>query len=238
MRALPFSGLMGFQFVLFGWLVKHAVSFVGHSRHCSFSRHASPSGWEVKHQQDYQHRHEVSRRAATTNTEESTSSSSTEETLFDLLTSPETKQLLSMPGCSVVDVTLEDHRPLGCVVEESLASPPWTTLSKTPNSALPLVLKPKDGSNSGNTLVFVATVHAGGAAALSGIRPGDVICGVSSVMDSALLQDVTGSGMDVVYVRFLLLLLVGMLCLCSFAGMRRRSLSLLLYVKQQALLCH
>jgi membrane-associated protease RseP (regulator of RpoE activity) len=62
-----------------------------------------------------------------------------------------------------VDVTLQNHRPLGCVIEESLAS------SSVPN----------------HRIVFVASVTPLGSAAQAGLQPGDVIVGVSNSLRNA-----------------------------------------------------
>jgi hypothetical protein len=70
-------------------------------------------------------------------------------------------------------VTLVEHRPMGCIVEESLA----TTVTGT---------------------VFVASVKQGGNAALAGVVPGDVIVGITGLFGE--LEDVSGMGIDKVYV--------------------------------------
>lgn len=72
----------------------------------------------------------------------------------------------------MVQATLPLHRPVGCVVEESLAPPAGT--------------------------VFVASVKPGGHADRAGVAPGDVIVGVTGIFGA--LEDVTGLGIDKVYV--------------------------------------
>ena len=67
----------------------------------------------------------------------------------------------------VVEVTMKDHRPLGCTVEESLAE-------------------------AGT--VFVASVKAGGNAGAAGLLPGDVIAGVMGLFGD--VEDVSGLGIE------------------------------------------
>jgi hypothetical protein len=66
------------------------------------------------------------------------------------------------PALSVeIDIVLSHHRPLGCVIEESLAS-----------------------SQPNQHIVFVASVTEGGAAAQAGLLTGDVIIGLSNAFVS------------------------------------------------------
>jgi hypothetical protein len=100
-----------------------------------------------------------------------------------------------------MDVIMPYHRPLGCVIEESLAS----SSSSQPN----------------HYTVFVASVTEGGAAAQAGLLPGDVIVGLSNsllqqqpcvdtnmtttdTVRSVVLTNVTGWGIDSVYVSYIL----------------------------------
>jgi hypothetical protein len=81
----------------------------------------------------------------------------------------------SKPPPALVNVTLTKHRPLGCVVEESVAI-----------------------TNNLARLVFVASVSPLGHAAKAGIQLGDVIVGVSGLFQ---VESVLGQGIDVVYVE-------------------------------------
>lgn len=56
-----------------------------------------------------------------------------------------------------IDIIIPNHRPLGCVIEESLAS-----------------------SQPNNHVVFVASITEGGAAAQAGLLPGDVVVGLGN----------------------------------------------------------
>jgi PDZ domain len=76
---------------------------------------------------------------------------------------------------TLVNVTLTKHRPLGCVVEESVAI-----------------------TNAVQHLVFVASVSPNGHAATAGINVGDVIVGVSGLFGP--VECVLGQGIDIVYV--------------------------------------
>jgi hypothetical protein len=61
----------------------------------------------------------------------------------------------------IVDITLQHHRPLGCVIEESLAT----------SSTI---------KGSTNKIVFVTSTSSNGNAEQAGIMIGDVIVGISS----------------------------------------------------------
>jgi S1-C subfamily serine protease len=72
-------------------------------------------------------------------------------------------------GAEVVELSLTEHRPLGCTVEESL------------------------GKKYGN-LVFCSKVTPGGFAEKAGVQPGDVFLGISGMFDA--LEDVTSAGIE------------------------------------------
>jgi hypothetical protein len=92
----------------------------------------------------------------------------------------------SKPPPALVNVTLTKHRPLGCVVEESVAY-----------------------TNNLARLVFVASLSPLGHAAKAGIQLGDVIVGVSGLFQ---VESVLGQGIDVVYVETFLFGVVQALC--------------------------
>ena len=73
--------------------------------------------------------------------------------------------------CILQQFTLNDHKPLGCSVEESLAVEDETA-----------------------NYVFVSEVKKGGNAAKAGLKEGDVIVQLSGTFDE--LVDVTGLGID------------------------------------------
>mmetsp|Transcript_22562 Transcript_22562/g.37320 ORF Transcript_22562/g.37320 Transcript_22562/m.37320 type:complete len:270 (+) Transcript_22562:120-929(+) len=75
----------------------------------------------------------------------------------------------AFPSAEVLEVSLPDHKPLGCSVEESLGD---------------TALKP----------VFVSKVVPGGNAAKAGIKVGDVIVGVTGIFGG--LRSVLGKGID------------------------------------------
>lgn len=77
----------------------------------------------------------------------------------------------SLENAFLKEFELEEHKPLGCSVEESLASEP-------------------DGVKH----VFVAEVNDGGNAAKAGLRKGDVIVQLSGTFDEIL--DVSGLGIE------------------------------------------
>jgi hypothetical protein len=76
----------------------------------------------------------------------------------------------------LVNVTLTQHRPLGCIVEESVAL-----------------------TNTLPHLVFVASVSPNGHAAKAGIQVGDVIVAMSGLFGQ--VESVLGQGIDIVYVK-------------------------------------
>lgn len=75
-----------------------------------------------------------------------------------------------LQGADIVELTMKDHRPLGCTVEESL------------------------GKGYEN-VVFCSKVKEGGFAAQLGIVPGDVFIGVSGMFGDDL-EDVTRAGIE------------------------------------------
>lgn len=102
-------------------------------------------------------RRDVLRRSQVSDEEEA-SSSSTTTTTVDFLQDAETLEL-----------SMSDHRPLGCTVEESL------------------------GQRYG-PLVFCSKVTPGGFAEQAGIQPGDVFLGVSGMFGG--MEDVIEAGIE------------------------------------------
>ena len=136
----------------------------------------------------------------TTTSTASSSSSSSSKTSTVVTTIAET----SLTGV-VMDITFSQHRPLGCVIEESLVSPPVTTITVS----------------LGN-IVFITSVTANGFAQQAGLLVGDVIIGVSTAFTTtnnkdecnvsslpSTIMDVTGFGIERVYV-------IDDVCLISF----------------------
>jgi hypothetical protein len=87
----------------------------------------------------------------------------------------------------LVNVTLTKHRPLGCIVEESVAL-----------------------TNTLPHLVFVASVSPNGHAAKAGIQVGDVIVAMSGLFGQ--VESVLGQGIDIVYVKVSVLCVEKTLC--------------------------
>ena len=77
----------------------------------------------------------------------------------------------SLSGSRLYEFKLDQHKPLGCSVEESLANEP-------------------DAAKH----VFVAEVNQGGNAEKIGLRVGDVIVQLSGTFDAVV--DVTGLGIE------------------------------------------
>ncbi|KAL7553473.1 hypothetical protein ACHAWF_016780 [Thalassiosira exigua] len=77
----------------------------------------------------------------------------------------------SLAGCTVHEYELKEHKPLGCSVEESMAS-----------------------ELDGAKYVFVAEVNSGGNAIKVGLREGDVIVQLSGTFDEVV--DVAGLGIE------------------------------------------
>lgn len=80
-----------------------------------------------------------------------------------------------------LSLTLKQHKPLGCTVEESLSTSTSTTTTKQNNKSL--------------HYVFVTKVVEGGHAAKAGILPGDVIIGVTDMFGQET-ENVAGMGID------------------------------------------
>ena len=74
------------------------------------------------------------------------------------------------PGADIVTLQMEDHRPLGCTVEESLD-------------------EEKD-----RNIVFVSKLVEGGNAEKGGVEVGDVLVGVTGMFSECIL--VLESGLD------------------------------------------
>ena len=74
-----------------------------------------------------------------------------------------------LQGADIMELTLFEHRPLGCTVEESL------------------------GKRFKN-VVFCTKVTPGGFADQAGVQPGDVFLGVSGLFGN--LEDVSRAGLD------------------------------------------
>ena len=74
-----------------------------------------------------------------------------------------------LQGAEILELTLPDHRPLGCTVEESLGK-------RFPN------------------IVFCSKVTPDGFAEKAGVHPGDVFLGVSGMFGN--VEDVTLAGID------------------------------------------
>jgi hypothetical protein len=155
------------------------------------------------------------------NIDETTTSTSPSSTSTTVVT---TIAETSLTGV-IVDVTFTQHRPLGCIIEESLVTP--TSVTNTNNKALPSKSSSSSSSSSlqdnrkKNHIVFITSVTANGFADRAGLLVGDVIIGVSTAFttstsifsneecnletSSSTIIDVTGFGIDRVYVfhRFL-----------------------------------
>jgi S1-C subfamily serine protease len=71
----------------------------------------------------------------------------------------------------MLELNLEEHRPLGCTVEEALGK-------------------------GCEKLVFVSKIVPGGCAAQAGMQVGDVVVGVSSLLGHDGMEDVTRAGID------------------------------------------
>jgi S1-C subfamily serine protease len=76
-----------------------------------------------------------------------------------------------LKGAAMLDLCLEQHRPLGCTVEEALGK-------------------------GYEKLVFVSKIVPGGCAAQAGIQVGDVVVGVSSLLGDDGMEDVARAGID------------------------------------------
>jgi hypothetical protein len=122
----------------------------------------------------------------------------------------------NMNGLSgvLVDITFQSnqHRPLGCIIEESLATSKSTTTTTTASSSTSTTAPPQ--------VVFISSTTEPGAAAQAGLLVGDVIVGVSHpytttvtttttptsttttpTASSANVMDVAGYTIERMYVR-------------------------------------
>ena len=82
--------------------------------------------------------------------------------------------MLNFPDSTILDIELEDHKPLGCTAEECLD-----------------VLESENGAKH----VFISKIVEGGNAEKAGIELGDLIIGVSSIFGDTL-ENVNGVGLD------------------------------------------
>lgn len=78
-----------------------------------------------------------------------------------------------------LEVTLAEHKPLGCTVEESLAA---VTIELAENEKQKL------------HYVFLSAVKSGGNAEKAGLLPGDVIVGVTGLFGE--LENIAGLGIE------------------------------------------
>jgi C-terminal processing protease CtpA/Prc len=91
-----------------------------------------------------------------------------------------------------LSLTLKQHKPLGCTVEESLSSVAATTTDQKKSN------KQKKKTESLH-YVFVTKVVEGGNACQAGILPGDVIIGVTATFGggpTGAVENVAGLGMN------------------------------------------
>lgn len=145
------------------------------------------------------------------NIDETTTSTSPSSTSTTVVT---TVAETSLTGV-IVDVTFTQHRPLGCIIEESLVTPTSaaTMSTTTNNKALPSKSSSSSQDNrKKNHIVFITSVTANGFADRAGLLVGDVIIGVSTAFttstsifsneectletSSSTIMDVTGFGID------------------------------------------
>jgi hypothetical protein len=127
----------------------------------------------------------------TTTTSTTTASTASTTSISTSTTVVTTIAKTSLTGV-VVNVTFSKHRPLGCIIEESLVT------------------------NTGrHHIVFITAITSNGNAEQAGLLVGDVIMGVSAAFTTAITSngtcddasssstmiDVTGFGIDRVYVR-------------------------------------
>jgi predicted metalloprotease with PDZ domain len=78
-----------------------------------------------------------------------------------------------------LEVVLSEHKPLGCTVEESLAS---------------AVIESGDNTQTKLDYVFLSAVKPGGNADKAGLLVGDVVVGVTGIFGE--LENVAGLGID------------------------------------------
>jgi C-terminal processing protease CtpA/Prc len=92
-----------------------------------------------------------------------------------------------------LSLTLKQHKPLGCTVEESLSSVAATTTDQKKSN------KQKKKKTESLHYVFVTKVVEGGNADHAGILPGDVIIGVTATFGggpTGAVENVAGLGMN------------------------------------------
>ena len=99
------------------------------------------------------------------------------------------------PNSELVTLVIQDHRPLGCTVEESLATTSSDESNKTKN-----IVKINDDDDDDDLIslddapaVFVSKVVEGGYAEQAGIKVGDVIIGVTGLFGNVMAV----SGFDI-----------------------------------------
>lgn len=99
------------------------------------------------------------------------------------------------PNGELVTLVIQDHRPLGCTVEESLATTSSDESNKTKN-----IVKINDDDDDDDLIslddapaVFVSKVVEGGYAEQAGIKVGDVIIGVTGLFGNVMAV----SGFDI-----------------------------------------
>ena len=105
------------------------------------------------------------------------------------------------PDGELVTLVIKDHRPLGCTVEESLATP---TKSDDESSKTKNIVKINDDDDDevvsldDAPAVFVSKVVEGGHAEQAGMEVGDVVIGVTGLFGNVMA--VSGFDIERVYV--------------------------------------
>ena len=119
-----------------------------------------------------------------------TSTSSSSSTTRELLLEPLYSSLLAegSPTASLLNFTLEQHRPLGCTIEESLARVETTV------DDLDLNQPSRKAQDTRLPYVFVSKVQPKSYAQAAGLQVGDVIVGSSGLFGT--VEDVTHAGID------------------------------------------
>jgi hypothetical protein len=98
-----------------------------------------------------------------------------------LLLSSSSSWWFQLPGIVVHEVSMPQHRPLGCVMEESLATTVVTTnRGGSPTSVTNGGNRNNNNNNNNNKIVFIASVTSHGNAEQAGLLPGDVLVGISN----------------------------------------------------------
>lgn len=103
-----------------------------------------------------------------------------QQSLFLLQTTNDNQIDVSLDVSSLIEFHLKQHKPLGCIVEESLAS---VTVSE--EDALEGYEKP----------VFISKIKEGSFADLAGLKVGDVIMKISGMFEEDM-EDVSGVGLS------------------------------------------